>query len=288
MPRWPLAIIMGSLLLAGPAMSDVDVYIEYDKDKDIVVYENIYIDKDVDIDVQVISLPERAAEAEALINQDTSWNRACENCAEKRDIIRDSGSRNNGVVDVNQAAGNMNNQGNAVSIAVDDRQIPPDAPTESPKPGQSYAQAQSAVEQRNNNNTDDATNLLEKSGRIANSFNGNSGVVHVNEAAGNMANQANSLAMAVGFGEGGVSIAEADLGQHNAFNNVRESGENNEAHPLEDGFVNKHVTIAGSVNRNAGVIGVNQTAGNMANQANVVAFAVVIGQNAEVGTTTAP
>jgi hypothetical protein len=285
MPRWPLAIIMGSLLLAGPAMADVDVYIEYDKDKDIYVYENIYIDKDVDIDVKVVSLPERAAEAEALINQDNKFNEACENCAEKRDIIRDSGSRNNGVVDVNQAAGNMNNQGNAVSIAVDDRQVPPDAPDESPKPGDSYAQAQSAVEQRNHGNLDDATNLIEKSARIANSFNANAGVVHVNEATGNMANQANSLAMAVGFGEGGVSIAEADLGQYNAFNDVFESGENHESEVAHDGFVNKHVTITGSVNRNSGVVGVNQTAGNMANQANVVAFAVVIGQNPDPITT---
>lgn len=278
MPRWPLAIIIGSLLLAGPAMSDVDVYIEYDKDKDIFVFENIEIDTNVDIDVLVNSFPQRAAEAEALINQDTSFNRACENCAEKRDIISDSGSRNNGVVDVNQAAGNMNNQGNAVSIAVDDRgSIPPDVPTDSPKPGHSYAQAQSAVEQRNNDNLDDATNLLEKSGLIFNSLNDNDGIVHANQSAGNMANQANSLAMAVGFGEGGVSIAESDLGQHNTFNFVRESGEDKEG---VDGFINKHVTIADSVNGNSGVVGINQTAGNMANQANVVSFAVVIGQNA--------
>jgi hypothetical protein len=55
-----------------------------------------------------------------------------------------------------------------------------------------------------------------------------------------------------------------------------------------DGFVYKAATINGSVNGNAGVIGVNQTAGNMANQANVVSFAVVIGQHAAATTQPVP
>ena len=126
----------------------------------------------------------------------------------------------------------------------------------------------------------DATNLIEKSARITDSINRNTGVVHVNESAGNMNNQANALAMAVGFAEGGVAIAESDLGQFNAFNIVNESGEEVDDSDVNDGFVYKAVSIDNSVNGNTGVIGVNQAAGNLANQANVVSFAVVIGQAA--------
>lgn len=283
MPRWLLPAALACLLVAGPALADVDVLVFYDKDKTIFVQEVIDINKNVAINVDVFSTPERAAEAEALINQEIFLNDACENCAEKRDIIENSLNLNNGVVDVNQAAGNMNNQGNAVSISVDDRQVPPDAPEESPKEGDSYAQAQAAAEQDNLNNIVDATNLLEKSARITDSLNDNNGVVHANQSAGNMANQANALAMAVGFAEGGVSIAESDLGQLNAANTVLESGEEG-PDDAADGFIFKQATIENSVNGNSGVIGVNQTAGNMANQANVVSFAVVIGQ-VENGTT---
>jgi hypothetical protein len=282
MPRWPLAIVMGSLLLAGPAMADVHVFIEYDKQKQINVNENIEIIKNVEINVDVASVPDRAAEAEALINQTNEYNVACENCAEKQDIIIDSGNNNNGVVDTNQAAGNMNNQGNAVSISVDDAGIPPEVPGTSEKPNDSYAQAQSAVDQKNMLNIQDATNLLEKSAEIDGSFNLNNGVVHANQSAGNMNNQANALAMAVGFGEGGVTIAEADLGQLNTNQVVWESGaEKGEV----DGFVFKAASIESSVNGNAGVVGVNQSAGNMANQANVVSFAVVIGQQTAAAAT---
>jgi hypothetical protein len=268
---------MGSLLLAGPAMADVNVDIHYDKTKQINVREDIQIFKSIAIIVNVVSEPDRAAEAEALINQTNEYNTACENCAEKRDIITNSGNNNDGVVDTNQAAGNMNNQGNAVSISVDDSEVPPDVPGTSEKENDSYAQAQAAAEQTNWLNIQDATNLLEKSAEITDSFNLNNGVVHANQSAGNMNNQANALAMAVGFGEGGVTIAEADLGQLNTVQNVWESGaEKGDV----DGFVNKFVTIDSSVNGNAGVVGVNQSAGNMANQANVVSFAVVIGQQA--------
>jgi hypothetical protein len=251
--------------------------VTYDKTKIINVNETIDINKTVEINVTVNSTVGRAAEAEALINQNNTYNQACENCAEKRDIITGSLNDNDGIVDVNQAAGNMNNQGNAVSVSVDDRNIEPEAPGESPKEGQSYAQAQAANEQDNFYNMVDATNLIEKSALIQDSLNRNTGVVLANQAAGNMANQGNALAMAVGFGEGGVAIAESDLGQFNAFNVVNESGEETSDVPGEDGFIFKNATITNAINDNSGVIGVNQSAGNNGNQSNVVSFAVVIG-----------
>jgi hypothetical protein len=75
-----------------------------------------------------------------------------------------------------------------------------------------------------------------------------------------MANQTNVVAMAVGFGTI-AARSEAALGQENAFNEVTEAG------------VSKLAYVADSINGNKGVIHVNQSAGNMANQSNVFALA---------------
>ena len=96
--------------------------------------------------------------------------------------------------------------------------------------------------------------------------------MNVNQATGNMYNQANSLAMAVGFGDGGAALASSELGQVNTENVVFESGEEGAENPI----INKFVEISGSVNGNSGIVGVNQGSGNMGNQANVVSFAVIV------------
>jgi hypothetical protein len=99
----------------------------------------------------------------------------------------------------------------------------------------------------------------------------------VNQATGNNNNQANGLAIAVGLRPGGgVAIAEADLGQFNTYNTVLES--NDAGGSDAQVGINKSATITGSVNDNTGVIGVNQTVGNMANQANIVAIAAATAQ----------
>jgi hypothetical protein len=272
MRTWLAVSIAGLLALAvAPAGADVDVTTTYTKDKTIVVDETVVIDTQAVLIGIVVQEPTMAAEAAAEINQTNVGNEACENCAEKRDSITNSVSTNSGVVVVNEAAGNNNNQGSAISISVD-RRIPPSEEREEDKEGGSFANAQAAVEQINAANVQDATNLEEKSSTIDASVNSNEGVVHVNQATGNQANQANALAMAVGFTEGGVSLAESDLGQVNILNTV------NEGRGLGSEIgINKTATISGSVNSNAGVVGVNQSVGNMANQANVVSFAVVTG-----------
>jgi hypothetical protein len=247
----------------------VDVYVEYLKIKTVYVNEYIDIDKDVTINVDVDVAPERGSEAEALINQTNVENEGCFNCAEKQDNIIGSVLDNSGLTVVNQAAGNMNNQGSAISISVD--VLPGQPPEESPKTGGAFANAQAAADQRNKENRQDANELAEKSALITGSINNNSGVIHVNQAPGNMNNQANALAMAVGFGEGNVALAESDLGQINKDNSVNESA----AEGLDPVGVNKQATITASIVGNSGVVGVNQAAGNMANQANVVSFAVV-------------
>lgn len=266
------------LLGGGVAFADVDVFATIDKTKDVFIVEDIVVFKFVDLFVFVPLTATKAAESDALVNQTNTLNQSCTNCDEKRDTITGSGNTNSGVLSINQAAGNMNNQGNAVSIAVD-VQVTATGPDDPPIPTQpessGFAEAQAAVDQLNTANFVDTVNLLFRSGAIDDSLNDNSGVVHVNQAPGNMNNQANALSLAVSL-SAGVALSEADLGQVNTFNTVRESDATSGG-AVRVG-INKNADIVGSISGNTGVVGVNQAVGNMANQANVVSIAAALGR----------
>jgi len=296
MHRWMHSWVWATgvlLAFAAPASANVNVFATIDKDKDIFVFENITITKDINVTAVVNSVPTSVAEASAIINQDNIKNRACENCAEKLDTLENSITSNSGIVVSNQSAGNNNNQGSSIAVAVD--LGGGGAPPTTPGDDYSFANAQASVEQQNGEpvpnplngtpmsldtvenccrlgNDVFAVNLVFRTALITGSINSNTGVVHFNQATGSNNNQANALAMAVGLRpDGGVAIAEADLGQFNTCNTVLES---NDAFGDDVSVgINKSATITGSVNDNTGVIGVNQTVGNMANQANVVAIA---------------
>jgi hypothetical protein len=269
----PLIAVVG--LLPTIVMADVDVRATVNKLKDIRIQEQIRIQKTADIRAQVTRRVQKAAESQALVNQTNDFNEVCTNCDEKKDTIVNSGNGNSGVNSINQAAGNLNNQGNAVSIAVD----VPDAPGSPQNPGnpdEGFANSQAHVDQKNRDNLIETVNILFRDALIRNSANNNSGVTHVNQSVGNMANQSNAFSLAVSLtGQaGGVALAEADLGQVNIRHRVRES-DSRGRDQVDPGFVgiNKRADIVGSINGNTGVVGVNQTAGNMANQANMVSFA---------------
>jgi hypothetical protein len=265
MRKWVVISLAVWLALGlATAFADVTITATITKDKDKTVTETLTKTKTVDLDVLVVATPDKFSESEAIVNQSNFENEVCENCAEKRDQIINSGNSNSGVVTVNQAAGNMNNQGSAISIAVD----VPTPPSETPGTETGFAEAQASVEQENTVNLVESINILFREATIDTSYNDNTGVVHVNQSAGNMNNQANALSIAVSF-DAGVALAESDLGQFNTGNTVLETN----VGTLEGGEP-KLATITGSVNGNSGVIGVNQSAGNMANQANVVSFAV--------------
>jgi hypothetical protein len=87
-------------------------------------------------------------------------------------------------------------------------------------------------------------------------------VVGVNQNAGNMNNQANLLAMSVGVGSQ-FALSESALGQVTVGNTV-----------IEVTTV-KFGVIAGSMNGNSGVVGVNQSVGNMNNQASAISIAAL-------------
>jgi hypothetical protein len=121
---------------------------------------------------------------------------------------------------------------------------------------------------------------------ISNSINGNAGIVGVNQDVGNMANQGNVLSLSVTgrpfgtnevFGDTSnpaIAHSQAEVDQRNERNKVYNSEFLGTAGNPAAGPPNITATIFGSVNGNAGIVGVNQNAGNFANQHNVVAIAI--------------
>jgi hypothetical protein len=291
------------ILLAGatPAKADVNVVADIQKTKLITVHETIDITKVVDIVVSAIITPDAAAEAQALMNvsnhgavvggpRNSTTDQNTPATLDNRiphvtdfhlrlsALMDGSGNGNTGVWGFNQDVGNMTNQGNVVSVA---------GITDLP----SFADAQAEADQSDTNNTvtdieiarvnglelgnvTDATHVgintvtggafdAEKTATIHDSVNKNSGVMNVNQNAGNMNNQTNGVAAAVGL-QAQVAMSESALGQTNSGNKVFE------VETVKRGLID------GSINGNTGIVNVNQSTGNMNNQGNVVSLAATV------------
>lgn len=291
-----LAGVAVSALAFTPAFADVEVTATVDLTKDVTVTEDITIDTDVLLEVVVNQAPIKFAESSAIANQSITNNLGCGNCAEKTDLIVDSGNTNAGMVSINQAAGNFNNQGTLVSAAIDvgdPGEEPPPPPEQPPATEGGFAEAQASADQRNGSssalanddgsfgssedgNTINTVNIIFRDATIRRSFNDNTGLVYGNQSTGNAVNQSNSLSLAFSLADGGVALSEGDLGQVNANNFIGESaaGTNGDG-ALEDIGIKKTALIAGSLNGNIGIVGVNQSVGTASNQANLVSVAAV-------------
>ncbi len=269
-------LLMGAaavgLLASSPAIADVEAGFDVQSEKDKYVLELVLKLKAGLFIVGVLDEAEAMAESVTLVNQKNYDNKACENCAEKRSIIGSDAdgdgslNGNSGIVSFNQATGNMNNQGTAISFSINGGPATndPDNPDDNDALT-GWADSLAAVGQLNYDNDVDTSDILFRESTIENSGNGNSGLLYVNQAAGNMNNQANALSAAVSDtvdAVGGVALSEADLGQINTDNFVDERR------------IIKTSDILDSFNGNSGIVGVNQSSGNFANQANVVSLAV--------------
>jgi hypothetical protein len=121
---------------------------------------------------------------------------------------------------------------------------------------------------------------------IDNSINSNTGIVGVNQDVGNMANQGNVLSLSVTgrpfedpevpgtTSNPAITHSQAEVDQRNERNKVYNSEFLSLPGDPAASVPNIVATISNSVNGNAGIVGVNQNAGNFANQHNVVAIAI--------------
>ena len=155
-----------------------------------------------------------------------------------------------GLAQVNQAAGYMNNQGNAVAVAAVNK-------------GYVYTAAKAVVSE------DNARNIIYDPGfnldKIDGSFWTVKGLVQINQSSGSMNNQNNAAAIAVGS-SGMVALADARLVQSNTGNQVLTAG---------FGTLLNTNTINNSFGSVTGCVQVNQSAGSLNNQANVVAVSAI-------------
>ena len=283
---------------ANPVKADVDAVASIDKTKDIHITETITVTKDVLINVDASFVLQGGAEAHALLNVTNSHNDVDgqdipdlstdpANLNDEYGIhltarVTDAVNSNQGVFGFNQDVGNMSNQANVVSVAgISDVDAFADAQAHADQVNTDNSAREHEVARTTaaNNPIADlggsvvnpATLLPNKSAQILRSINGNTGVIGVNQNAGNMNNQHNALAAAVGIGAE-LAMAEGDLGQVNSNNHVDEV----ETVKLD--------SISGSINGNIGVINVNQSTGNMNNQANVVSVSAILSGTSIVST----
>ncbi|MCK4821735.1 hypothetical protein KA005_38570, partial [bacterium] len=295
-----------------PAMADVSVFGTIDKDKDKTVKEDVQINKAIYIGVKQVIHASNSAEAQALKNDVNQGNVVNEkttkpveptyhvNPVDQSVTIIDEGSSAvpviktatigggsldgaSGIINVNQSPGSINNQGNAVAVAYSDTAAtvtPVTGKGETEFMGGVFLHAESSAEQINggiNNDLVDTDTIgiglgnvvtvdpgTVRSNVIDGALKDITGVVGINQSAGNINNQNNAASLSVG--EAVAALSEADLGLVNVGNLSN-----------EDGNITTDSLINGALSGTAsGIIGINQSSGNMNNQANVVAACVLV------------
>lgn len=298
--------LIGMLIfgLATPAMADVDLAVVIDKNVAIQWDQNLAVDVAVALDLQPPEMDVvQAAVADAFLNQRIEGNLGDAGLSldaipdedkyqkylngefdfadvQSADAMLDSLNGNSGIVGANQASGSLNNQGNtvAVSVVTGSAEVdvieeaalnpPPVDPEQDERVALpvTFVKGIGAVDQKNLDN-DLLTIDTSSSALIEGSVNDNAGIVGYNQSPGNFNNQGNAVAIAAGLEGVDVAMAEADLGQlHTGI----VLGQFN--------YVNTG-TISGSISGNDGIVQVNQSAGNMNHQGNVVSIAAVKGFN---------
>lgn len=158
----------------------------------------------------------------------------------------DSGNFLAGILSINQEAGNMNQQANIRAIAVVDA-------------GGGYGDVTidiNTVQELRGN-----TLLLKNAGpsnvTIDNSFNNGNGIVGINQAAGNMNQQLNVVAIGIGLNVGPdvVQVGDAQLGQ---------IGTDTDNQRTDDGSLDTgHNSLTNSFNDFSGIAQVSQVTGDM-------------------------
>ena len=278
-----LAVAVGSWSQA--ARADVFVKAMFTKDKTITETITETINKYIEINSTYDNTPEGAAEADALVNQ-RNENNVVDGYPgyelsplymdiELDALITNSITDNTGIVGVNQDVGNNVNQENSVALAITDAAssvTDSHAAADQRNTGNYSNQVEALTDLQGNpyddmegidpNDITPATTDPDKTAIITDSVNTNSGIVGVNQNAGNNNNQANAVANAVGFSSH-VALSEAALGQVNCGNVI-----------VAVETYHKDA-ITNSVNGNSGIVGVNQTTGNNNNQASVISFSAL-------------
>ena len=265
-----LSLVVALLALAVPGWGDtppgnggsLDQHCDVSLDAQVIVTKKLTITQyrydDASTGTRAHFEPKARADAEAAkndLNKGNEFNLGDDPVF--MDDMRGSFKDFCGIGQSNQAAGQMNNQGNIVSVAF-------------VKSDQAYSSTLAAVGSINvGNDFEVNSSLLKQTDAISDSFNGFAGIGQSNQAAGNMNNQNNVVGASAGVEDPHsaptmVAMSGSELALTNTCNEVKISNAV---------FTN---SMDGSYKGFTGIGQSNQSAGNMNNQANVVSVAVVV------------
>lgn len=268
----PMLLVL-SLVLVVPAMAeqrynDPPVKIDVDFNKFVSISEKISWNLDAKFKIDERFDPEEMAKAIAVKYDLNAYNYVESSNNKNEDKINKSFTDFNGIAQVNQASGSINNQGNVVAAAV-------------VSGSKSALDAEAALQLNNDHNTllsgsnnkpDGTSGYLDHNffkgdvltDSIDYSFNNFTGLAQVNQSAGYMNNQNNVVALAADKNGGIVALADSALSMSNTYNNAF----------ISNAYFSN--SINNSFQHFTGLAQVSQSAGSMNNQANVVAIAAGI------------
>jgi hypothetical protein len=257
----PLFVVCLVVVFMTPALaSEVDSTVtvrELFAKADLVLKAKATLELKVIADIYVTRIdkcfePDSRAMAEVVKKQINEDNGFFFTNVTYTDKIASSFNDFNGIGQINQAAGSMNNQANIVSAAVTDKE-------------NAWANAEVIDYQLNDHLALDPKDPdcpgLDPAARIDTAFNRFSGLGQVNQSPG-MGNNQNNI-VAIAFSTNGAKVTESDvnLDQINVKNYVSDNG------------ITRTNTAINSFNEFTGIAQANQSAGNFNNQSNIVAFA---------------
>lgn len=254
-----LLMAISLLTVAIPALAgDCDSRDGCNIDFSVTAHKTVWVDKKVDIDkcfkFFVFSWidPDAFAECDVFKCDLNNFNIVNSYFGTYNDDIVYSFNHFTGIGQANQAAGYLNNQANVVAAAV----------VTSGK--ETAAMLETAVEQTNYFNTLDSK-MDWSIDTICSSFNDFTGIGQANQSAGSMNNQNNVVAISAGLGDrcsdkGVVATNDTFLVQNNTLGLASVC------------FAYNANTISNSFNCFTGIGQVNQSAGSMNNQANIVSI----------------
>jgi len=253
------ALMMGLLLLgiASFAMADVDVQTDVDKEWSADVDVDANISKNVLLSVKQVAQVDVSAGAAVTKNSNLEdVDVSLDGTSAEAHLSGDDFGKTSGLISINQAPGFANNQGNASAISY----------AVVVEPGlDAFLDATTHMEQSIGAGVDvevldNPVQLLDVINDAA--FKDATGVLNINQAAGNANNQDNAVALAIGT-EPTASLAEADLG-------MEISGTNVTAHISA---ALDQISLA-AFHTGAGALSINQASGSANNQGNIIAVTI--------------
>jgi hypothetical protein len=167
-------------------------------------------------------------------------------------FIAEAGNDFSGIASINQDAGDLNNQGNAVALAI-----------ASEGGGFAFATVSSVPNEITGNRVTDIG--AAQSNTIDRAFNGSSGLVQINQTTGMLNAQTNIAAIAFGAGAGAITLTDEALLLAAPMPQGNELTMSEEVDPRTNTFTNSFSDFNG-------VGQVNQTTGNLNRVTNLVTF----------------